>query len=87
VGPNALDGINLIISNTDPSLLKAGEINALWNHHSYDQAAVANMRHQQYVDAIDYFVYAPHWQYEKFRMAFKIPEKKSVVHQKCDQGN
>ena len=86
VGPNALDGINLIISNTDPSLLKAGEINVLWNHHSYDQAAVANMRHQQYVDAIDYFVYVSHWQYEKFRMAFKIPEKKSVVIKNAIKG-
>jgi glycosyltransferase involved in cell wall biosynthesis len=79
VRADALDGINLITSNTDPSLLKAGEINVLWNHHSYDQPAVANMRHPKYVDAIDYFVYVSHWQYEKFRMAFKIPEKKSIV--------
>ena len=55
VRADALDGINLITSNTDPSLLKAGEINVLWNHHSYDQPAVANMRHPKYVDAIDYF--------------------------------
>ena len=77
--PEALDGINLILSSTDPSLLKASQINVLWNHHSYDQAAVANLRHQKYLAAIDHFVYVSHWQYEKFRMAFKIPDGKSTV--------
>ena len=79
LAPGALDGINLILSNTDPSLLKANQINVLWNHHSYDQPAVANLKNQKYLDAVDHFVYVSHWQYEKFRMAFKIPDGKSTI--------
>ena len=77
--PEAWDGINLILSSTDPSLLKANQINVLWNHHSYDQASVANLRNPKYLEAIDHVVYVSHWQYEKFRMAFKVPDGKSTV--------
>ena len=77
--PEALNGINLILSNTVPSLLKASQINVLWNHHSYDQPAVAKLQHKKYLAAIDHFVYVSHWHFEKFRMAFNIPDGKSTV--------
>jgi glycosyltransferase involved in cell wall biosynthesis len=79
LAPEALSGINLILSSTDPSLLKANQINVLWNHHSYDQASIANLGNPKYLEAINHVVYVSHWQYEKFRMAFKVPGGKSTV--------
>jgi glycosyltransferase involved in cell wall biosynthesis len=73
------DGINLIVSNTDPDLIRGDQINVLWNHHSYDQAAAANMKDEDYVSKIDYFVYVSHWQHEKYRYILGTPDSKSLV--------
>jgi glycosyltransferase involved in cell wall biosynthesis len=37
------------------------------------------MRDRKFVDSIDYFIYVSHWQYNKFREVYKIPEYKSFV--------
>ena len=75
----SLDGINLIGSICHPSLVKEDKINILWQHLSYDQPNVQYMRDRKFVDSIDYFIYVSHWQYNKFREVYKIPEYKSFV--------
>jgi len=37
------------------------------------------MRDRKFVDSIDYFIYVSHWQYNKFREHFQIPEYKSFI--------
>lgn len=37
------------------------------------------MQDRKFVDSIDYFIYVSHWQYNKFREIYKIPEYKSFV--------
>jgi UDP-glucose:(glucosyl)LPS alpha-1,2-glucosyltransferase len=75
----SIDGINLIGSICNPSLVKEDKINVLWQHLSYDQPNVQYMRDRKFVDSIDYFIYVSHWQYNKFREVYKIPEYKSFV--------
>jgi glycosyltransferase involved in cell wall biosynthesis len=75
----SLKEINLIGSICHPSLVKKNEINILWQHLSYDQQNVQYMRDRKFVDSIDYFIYVSHWQYNKFREVYKIPEYKSFV--------
>jgi UDP-glucose:(glucosyl)LPS alpha-1,2-glucosyltransferase len=75
----SLEGINLIGSICNPSLVKEDKINILWQHLSYDQPNVQYMRDRKFVDSIDYFIYVSHWQYNKFREVYKIPEYKSFV--------
>ena len=75
----SLEGINLIGSICNPSLIKEDKINVLWQHLSYDQPNVQYMRDRKFVDSIDYFIYVSHWQYNKFREVYKIPEYKSFV--------
>jgi glycosyltransferase involved in cell wall biosynthesis len=75
----SLEGINLIGSICNPTLVEKDKINILWQHLSYDQPNVYNMRDRKFVDSIDYFIYVSHWQYNKFREVYKIPEYKSFV--------
>jgi len=37
------------------------------------------MKDRKFVDSVDLFVYVSHWQYNKFREHFGIPEYKSIV--------
>jgi len=71
--------INLITSICHPDLVKKDKINILWQHLSYDQPNVQMMKDRKFVDSIDYFIYVSHWQYNKFRQYYKIPEYKSFV--------
>ena len=77
--PEELNGINLIGSVCHPSLIKEGQKNIVWQHLSYDQPNVAYMKDRRFVDSVDYFVYVSHWQFNKFREYFNIPEHKSFV--------
>jgi glycosyltransferase involved in cell wall biosynthesis len=72
-------GINLILNTTQDDLVKKNAINIVWNQHNTDQNAVLNLKNKLYLDSIDCFVYVSHWQYEKYRYKFNIPEYKSVV--------
>ena len=74
-----LEGINLISSVCHPSFLQEDKINVVWQHLSYDQPNVQYMTDRRYVDSVDYFVYVSHWQFQRFRERFQIPEYKSVV--------
>ena len=76
---NLLDGVNLIVNNVNPSSIKAGEINIFWNHLNFDQPAVQNLMDPSFISSIDHIVFVSHWQYEKFRYRFPIPEEKCSV--------
>ena len=75
----SIEGINLIGSICHPQLIQKDKINVVWQHLSYDQPNVQYMRDRKFVDSIDYFVYVSHWQYNKFREHFQIPEYKSFI--------
>jgi len=75
----SVDGINLVGSICHPSLIKEDKVNIIWQHLSYDQPNVQMMRDRKFVDSVDLFVYVSHWQYNKFREHFQIPEYKSIV--------
>jgi len=72
-------GINLILNDLSPNLLKDQNINIFWNQHSYDQPAVQAYRNSAVLSNYNYFVYVSNWQYEKYRYFFKIPESRSLV--------
>jgi glycosyltransferase involved in cell wall biosynthesis len=75
----SIEGINLIGSICHPQLIQKDKINVVWQHLSYDQPNVQYMRDRKFVDSVDYFVYVSHWQYNKFREHFQIPEYKSFI--------
>ena len=77
--PGSIDGINLIGSFCHPSLIQKDKTNVIWQHLSYDQPNVQYMQDRKFVDSVDYFIYVSHWQYNKFREQFQIPEYKSFI--------
>ncbi len=77
--PGSIDGINLIGSICHPQLIQKDKTNVVWQHLSYDQPNVQYMRDRKFVDSVDYFIYVSHWQYNKFREHFQIPEYKSFI--------
>ena len=77
--PGSIDGINLIGSICHPQLIQKDKVNVVWQHLSYDQPNVQYMRDRKFVDSVDYFIYVSHWQYNKFREHFQIPEYKSFI--------
>ena len=84
--PGSIDGVNLIGSICHPSLVKKDQVNVVWQHLSYDQPNVQYMRDRKFVDSIDYFIYVSHWQYNKFREHFQIPEYKSFIIKNATHG-
>ena len=77
--PKYLASINLILKSTHESRLKKDCVNIVWNQHNIDQPAISNMAYREYIKKVDYFVYVSHWQFEKYRYKFGIPEHKSIV--------
>ena len=75
----SIEGINLIGSICHPQLIQKDKTNVVWQHLSYDQPNVQYMRDRKFVDSVDYFIYVSHWQYNKFREHFQIPEYKSFI--------
>ena len=73
------DGINLILNSTHESHIKEGHVNIVWMHHNVNENATLNFANKNYLKKIDYFVFVSHWQYEKFRYKYNIPEYKSLV--------
>ena len=60
-------------------MVKKDQVNVVWQHLSYDQPNVQYMRDRKFVDSVDYFLYVSHWQYNKFREHYQIPEYKSFI--------
>lgn len=71
--------VNLIVSNTEASLLDPSRKNILWQHLNVDQAMVQNLKDSNYVAQLDAIVFVSHWQYNQFRTAMGVPAFKSVV--------
>jgi len=71
--------INLVLNNTDPTLLESNKLNILWMQHFVNQEEAKHLSKKSYIDKLDYIVFNSHWNFEKFVYQFKIPEDKSVV--------
>ena len=71
--------INLVLNNTEPTLLESNKLNILWMQHFVNQEEAKNLSKKSYIDKLDYIVFNSHWNFEKFVYQFKIPEGKSVV--------
>ncbi len=78
--PNeSFKNINLILNNTDSSLLDKDRINILWMQHFVNQEEVKNLGNKEYLDKINFIVFNSHWNFEKFSYQFKVPESKCFV--------
>jgi len=74
-----LKDINIVGSICHPDLIVKDKINIVWQHLSYDQPNVQYMADRRYVDSVDFFVFVSHWQFNRFREKFNIPEYKCFV--------
>jgi glycosyltransferase involved in cell wall biosynthesis len=72
-------GINLFVNELTEEIIKPGQVNILWNHHSYDQPSIKAYLNGELLNQVQYFVYVSNWQYEKYRYQFQIPENRSIV--------
>ncbi len=77
--PELLGRVNLMVNAVDPARLDPSRPNVLWNHHSPDQAAIANLRDPALVARLERIVFVSHWQFEKYRMLMGVPEHKCTV--------
>ena len=73
------ENINLILNNTDPSLIEKDKINILWVHHFINQTEVKNLSDKKYIDKIDRIIFNSTWNFKKHLQYFKIPEEKCIV--------
>ena len=53
--------INLILNNTDQSLLENDRINVLWVQHFVNQNEIRNLGSKEYVDKLDYIIFNSNW--------------------------
>ena len=80
VDAKLLDNFQICTSIPGKVPLDPKKINILWQKNSYDQSNLQEFfgnkeRHKEY----DWYVFNSHWNYEKFRYYFKIPEEKCMV--------
>ena len=80
VSKELLDQVQITTSVPEKIPLHPTKLNVLWQHNSYDQPNLASWfkdksNHSKY----DWYVFNSHWNYEKFRMMFDIPCKRSTV--------
>jgi glycosyltransferase involved in cell wall biosynthesis len=75
-----LDQVQICTSIPGKVPLDPTKLNILWQKNSYDQSNLQEFfsnptRHKEY----DWYVFNSHWNYEKFRYFFNIPEDRSIV--------
>ena len=75
-----LDKFQICTSIPGKIPLDPSKINILWQKNSWDQPNLQNFfrnkdKHHEY----DWYVFNSHWNFEKFRYFFRIPEDKSIV--------
>jgi len=75
-----LDKVQICTSIPGKVPIDPNKLNILWQKNSYDQGNLQEFfnnpfKHSDY----DWYVFNSHWNYEKFRMAFNIPQEKSIV--------
>ncbi len=71
--------INLILNNANHDLIEKNKINILWMHHFVNQNEAKNLGSKEFVDKLDWIVFNSHWNLEKHKYQFKVPESKCVV--------
>tara|TARA_R110002126_G_scaffold22691_1_gene80552 strand:- start:74 stop:1009 length:936 start_codon:yes stop_codon:yes gene_type:complete len=75
-----LDRVQICTSIPGKVPIDPNKVNILWQKNSYDQPNLQEFfgnkeRHKDY----DWYVFNSHWNYEKFRYFFNIPEDRSLV--------
>ena len=80
VPKDLLDKFQICTSIPGKVPLDPNKINILWQKNSWDQPNLQNFfrnkdKHHEY----DWYVFNSHWNFEKFRYFFRIPEDKSIV--------
>jgi len=71
--------VNLILNSTDPKLLEKNKINILWMQHYVNQKETENLKNKKYINKLNYIVFNSNWNFENFKIQYKIPENKSIV--------
>ena len=71
--------VNLILNSTDPKLLEKNKINILWMQHYVNQKETENLKNKEYINKLNYIVFNSNWNFENFKIQYKIPENKSIV--------
>ena len=80
-----LDDVNIITSVCDPARLHPTKPNILWQHLSYDQPNVQNLKNPEMVACYDAVVFVSHWQHDHFRRHFPIVGGKCYVIQNATE--
>lgn len=80
-----LDDVNIITSVCDPARLHPTKPNILWQHLSYDQPNVQNLKNPELVARYDAIVFVSHWQHDHFRRHFPITGSKCHVIQNATE--
>ena len=73
------ENVNLILNNTDHSLVEKDKINILWVHHFINQREIKNLSDKLYLKKIDYIIFNSTWNFRKHLQYFKIPEERCIV--------
>jgi len=71
--------INLILNNTDYTLIDEKKINVVWMHHFIDQKEAKNLGSKEYIKKIDWIIFNSKWNFEKHLKFFSLPKEKCVV--------
>lgn len=71
--------INLMLSFCNPDMLDSSRKNIVWQQLNWNEENVAAMANEDYINAVDVFVWVSHWQYNIFRNKFNVPAYKSVI--------
>jgi len=79
VGVNWSTNINLILSVCHQSMIVPDKTNILWQHLHTDQAAIAGMYDQTFIDSIQQFVYVSNWQRQQYQEKFNISHANNLV--------
>jgi hypothetical protein len=80
VPKDLLDQFQICTSIPGKVPLDPNKINILWQKNSWDQPNLQKFfKDKSRFDEYDWYVFNSHWNYEKFRYFFQIPEEKSVV--------
>ena len=80
VSKELLDNFQICTSIPGKVPLDKNKINILWQKNSWDQPNLQKFfKDKDRFEEYDWYVFNSHWNYEKFRYFFNIPENKSVV--------
>ena len=80
VPKDILDKVQICTSIPGKVPLDPNKVNILWQKNSYDQPNLQPFfKNKNRFNEYDWYVFNSHWNYEKFRYFFQIPEDKSIV--------